>query len=188
MGWHRYAFEPFALGLIFSGVPLVWAFRYIRGFKHGLEKSSWRIYLSGLAITSFLILSTLWGIFSGYSQIYRILFAQDKSPQLFAAYIQDNIAPDALIESWEWEIDALTIGWTYHHPENIWVDRKTAETQFNDVPVERYAPLALNPLYLIDGPFSKFTEMYSDVISDDCCVRVVDIGNYTLYKVKDNKK
>lgn len=188
VGWHRYAFEAYSLGVIFFGVAFLKAFQYILKSRDSLKEWTWQVYLVNITIVSFLILSTLWSVYYGYRQIQRILLHADSSPQLFAEYLRKNIPSDAVVESWEWEIDALTPGWTYHHPTNDWVDRKTAETQFGEVFSDKYGPLAFNPAYLIDGPFSKFTELYSDAISGGCCTRVIDIGSYTLYEIKNEEK
>jgi hypothetical protein len=117
----------------------------------------------------------------------NILAYRDTSAIQLAEFMETNIPPEAVIESWEWEIDALTSSLTYHHPTNVWVDRKTAEIHFGDVIHDPYDPFEYQPSYLIDGPFSKFTDMYSDVISEGCCVEIFAAREYTLYQVTTPK-
>jgi hypothetical protein len=94
-----------------------------------------------------------------------------------------NVGPNDVIESWEWEIDALTPGYTYHHPTNDWVDRFTAYVQFGESIENTYSLYEYQPGYLIDGPFSKMTGIYAKFLANDCCQRMTSIGNYDLYKV-----
>jgi 4-amino-4-deoxy-L-arabinose transferase-like glycosyltransferase len=185
VGWHRYAFEAYSIGMICSGELFYRLYLVARGIpstsKNNLPLST--PYLrTGLIV--FLIASMGWTGDEFFHQVQNIDKRFDDSPSKFANYINQNIPPEAVIESWEWEIDLLTPEHVYHHPTNDWVDRETAETQFEENIIERYDPMVYNPKYLIEGPFSKWTGIYSDLLSRGCCVSVVTIGNYSLYEIK----
>jgi hypothetical protein len=182
VGWHRYAFEPYSVGLIFCGLAYLKAFQSAVSFRKE-SGISWLKYSREFVLVSLLLVSTLWGIWVGLNQVKRIVLAPEPYPQQFADYLHAHIQPEEVIESWEWEIDALTPDLTYHHPTNELVDRKTAELQFGDEFNEKYDFFVFNPSYLIDGPFSKWTGMYVEPLANGCCEKVTESGDYTLYKV-----
>lgn len=183
VGWHRYAFEPYAVGLIFCGLAYIKAFQLVVSLGKIPAVLSWQDYFRAFAVILVLLISILWVGAVGLNQIRKIIFVPEPYPQQFAKYLQENIQPNDVIESWEWEIDALTPDLTYHHPTNDLVDRKTAELQFGDEFNEKYDIFVFNPSYLIDGPFSKWTGMYVESLALGCCEKVTEIGDYTLYKV-----
>ncbi len=189
VGWPRYMFEAYSIGLILSGVVFHQFYKFARGEQDipilvpaGLRNTPTRIVLSIL-----LAGLTVWAGSGLFNQIRNIDARYDDSPQKFAKAVDQIVPVGAVIESWEWEIDLLAPDQVYHHPTNDWVDLKTAETQFGEAPSGTYDALASQPEYLIEGPFSKWTEMYSHLLAGGCCEPVVTIGNYTLYKVKPQK-
>jgi hypothetical protein len=184
VGWSRYAFEAYSVGAIFSGVAILRAIRFIRSAEFARLPGSNRESLIKASLILFLAVTLIWGAWGLIGQIKLVLFHNDPAPHLLADYLREHVPSDAVIESWEWEIDALAPELTYHHPTNEWVDRKTAELQFGDVLDEKYDPAAFLPDYLIDGPFSKSTGIYNDFLADNCCFPVIAIGNYTLYEVR----
>lgn len=188
VGWTRYMFEAFSIGLVFSGEAFYRFYFFIR--------KSWNTRGSGLTLrqpslyaSSFFLLAGLaWAGMGLFHQIQDIDVKYDATPEKFAGYITQNIPAGAVIESWEWEIDLLTPDQTYHHPVNRWVDLKTAETQFGEASGETYDPTVYRPEYLIDGPFSKWTGMYAEFLAGGCCVSVITIENYTLYKINPREE
>ena len=182
VGWHRYAFEAYAVGMILCGEFFSRIFHRISRDQNNFHASKRQKYLNNV---SYLVLATLlcWAGLGFFQQLALICKGVDASAQLFAKYIKDNISTEAVIESWEWELDLLTLDHIYHHPTNDWVDRKTAETQFGEISDQQYDPLAYDPDFLIVGPFSAWTGIYSKSLSSGCCTHVVTIGDYTLYQV-----
>jgi hypothetical protein len=182
-GFHRYALDPYFIGALFTGKLAVDVFYRLRSktvpvtFKFpGKRQSLWLL----VPIVCLVIVVGLWG-FAG--QVQRIAAQPDITPQIFAAYLLENINSQAVIESWEWEIDVLAPGLTYHHPTNKWVDRMHLPLQFG-IPVEEiYDPTPFKPAYLIDGLFSKRTGLYAHYLATGCCSLVKRVGPYELYKV-----
>ena len=187
VGWHRYAFEAYSIGTIFSGSIFIKALSFTLNQYKEPHKRTRYTYLTLTVIALFFLSSFSFVVTSGIRKIQRIIMPPTPYPQMLAEYLQKNIPPGLVIESWEWEIDALTPELTYHHPTNDWVDIKTAETQFGDMPDKTYDPFSFEPAYLIDGPFSNWTGIYHDSISKGCCVKVTNFGDYTLYKVINKK-
>jgi len=181
VGWNRYAFEAYSIGAIFSGAGFLEMIKWIR--KPANEFASKSQGFLKLCLVSFLAVILFLGSQNFYKQLQLVFFHRNNSPQLFADYLKTNIPANEVIESWEWEIDALAPEMTYHHPTNDWVDKKTAEIHFGDKTIDVYDPLAYKPGYLVDGPFSKSTGLYQAFLSDGCCVQVVSVGDYTLYQV-----
>ncbi len=185
VGWHRYAFEAYSIGMVFAGQFFVQIFSILRGNHFGSPASlplTGRFYVN-VGLTVALVLLTAWAGVRFFKQLQNIYGGVDTSPQLLAEYIKQNIPAGAVIESWEWEMDALTPEHTYHHPTNDWVDRETAETQFGETINQSYDPLIYHPEYLLMGPFSTWTGIYSDFLSNGCCAHIVTVGGYTLYQI-----
>lgn len=185
IGWQRYAFEAYAVGSVLSGYAVL---RVKDSFPLLKDKFPTLVRFKlpyRLAVASFLGAVFLFFAFGLEVQVRNILTYRDASALQFADYLESNIPPEVVIESWEWQIDVLTPSLTYHHPTNDWVDRKTAEiNKFGTVIAEPYDPFAYQPAYLIDGPFSKLTSMYDSAIAEGCCAEVFTAGSYTLYRVR----
>jgi hypothetical protein len=180
VGWHRYALDPYVIGVVFTGKFLVDAVCTLRARE--LSSCNETQFPQTLSAGFILVIfgASLWG-FS--SQVTRIFEKPDTSPQLFSDFLQKYIRSNEVIESWEWEIDVMTPELTYHHPSNDWVDKMTAVLQFGDPLVEEYDLFEYNPDFLINGPFSKWTGLYSKAITDACCTLIKKIGPYDLYQV-----
>lgn len=181
VGWPRYAFEPFAIGLLLSGQAVVAALGHLRDTRVRLQAgisaaTVWpvRAFLAAVVVTAAV----------ASCQRAVMLFGDvDRSPQEFSAYLAERVPSEAIVESWEWELDVL-VDLKYHHPQNIWVDRYTAHVQFRDPLPAHYDPLIHRPDYLVDGPFSKWTGIYGPVLAGGCCELLGRVGPYDLYRVE----
>jgi 4-amino-4-deoxy-L-arabinose transferase-like glycosyltransferase len=188
VGWPRYMFEAYSIGLLLSGEVFQRLFVFARGNRREAGVDSPQtilLYRRGASLALIALLA--WAVSGLFNQVRNIDARYDDSPQKFADAVNQTVPVGAVIESWEWEIDLLAPDRVYHHPTNDWVDWKTAETQFGEAPSGPYDALAYQPEYLIEGPFSKWTEMYADLLAGGCCEPVVTIGNYTLFKIKPQK-
>jgi len=183
VGWHRYAFEAHSLGMIFAGDFFSRISSSVLNGRKEFGGSSLIKKIQYGGMTLLLIIASYWGIKSFEGQIQRINKNADRTPQMFAEYLMANVPSRSIIESWEWELDLLTPELIYHHPTNDWVDRETARIQFGDGVDINYDPLIFEPEYLIAGPFSKWTGIYSGILADDCCIHIATIGEYTLFKI-----
>ncbi len=182
VGWPRYAFEPYAIGLLLTGAAAMSAVRRLRSWRVEPVARSARLRVEMLALAAWLLVGGSWAAVGLGQQVRLVLQAPDTSAQEFAQGLLRATEPDAVIESWEWEIDALAAR-TYHHPTNAWVDRYTALTQFGRALTEAYDPAVFRPDYIVDGPFSQRTGIYQAYLESGCCTLAFHTGRYDLYRV-----
>jgi hypothetical protein len=183
VGWHRYAFDPYAIGTIFTGKLFVDAFGYMRkGLPH--IEQGYGVMLKKWLIIAYLLVLIFFGGWGIMNQFQSIFASPNTSPQDFARVLLRTVDSKSIIESWEWEIDALTPNLNFHHPTNDWVDKMTAVLQFGDQIAINYNFVSFHPEYLIDGPFSKWTGLYATALNENCCTLVNSQGPYDLYKVR----
>lgn len=180
VGWHRYAFEVYAMGALLTGRFVVDAVSFLQTVStRSSERSRVLLRRAALLLVSAIIIGGVVGL---ALHVRCIFAAPDTSAHEFARRLQTHVPPDAVIESWEWQIDALA-PLTYHHPTNDWVDKMTAALQFGDELESSYDPFVHQPAYLIDGPFSKWTGLYAQHLADGCCALLFSVGPYDLYQV-----
>jgi 4-amino-4-deoxy-L-arabinose transferase-like glycosyltransferase len=180
VGFYRYSLDPYIIGALFTGRFIADVYYSLRSKTSPLPRFNRLWFWLVIPVSCLIILFGVW-VFKG--QIQRIVAEPSIAPQKFAAYLEETIDSQEVVESWEWELDVLAPGLTYHHPTNIWVDRMHLPTQFG-IPVEEiYDPAPFKPAYLIDGPFSKWTGLYAHYLSAGCCSLVKRVGPYDLYQV-----
>ncbi|MCC6300280.1 MAG: glycosyltransferase family 39 protein [Anaerolineales bacterium] len=187
IGWQRYAFEAYAVGCVLSGYSILGLVNLfsIRGNQFSAP-ARFKILIR-LSVGLLLAATIFFSALGFWMQMSLVFTYHNSSTFQMADYMKGNIPPNVTIESWEWEIDALAPSLTYHHPANVWVDRKTAETHFGSLPFGQYDPFEYQPAYLLDGPFSKFTNLYSAAIAAGCCTELYAVGEYTLYRVNHSQ-
>jgi 4-amino-4-deoxy-L-arabinose transferase-like glycosyltransferase len=184
VGWKRYAFEMFSVASLMSGVFIQRVIAYLQNKSSQILQSPRSLSFTRTAAYLFLIAALIWSAAGFINQVKPLLTYRDLTVYQFAGYLMENIPDGAVVESWEWEIDPLTPDLTYHHPANSWVDVKTAEIQFGAPLLVSYELPETSPDYLIDGLFSKMTDIYTPLIQNHCCRLLISFGNYDLYKVK----
>ena len=98
-------------------------------------------------------------------------------------YIRDNIPEDAVIETWEWELGALSQHPRIHHPDQDYlflaIRQFSHEKRSFDL---GYDPLQVNPDYIVTGPFSGWTHIYEAAHISEHFETVAHIGRYRVYK------
>ncbi len=172
VGWARYTFEPYAVGLLLAGKFARDAIAFAR--RPGRRVAQW-------AAAVLIAAMALWGAVGLAGQAANLIAEPNRSPQQFAQVLLDTVGPDQIVESWEWELDVLA-DLRYHHPTNDWVDRFTALTQFGEALDVVYDPGRYRPDFIIDGPFSKWTGIYRPALEGGCCALVARAGQYDLYQ------
>lgn len=180
IGWPRYAFEGFAVSALLAGPAFVQA-RDRRGLATDWQGAARHWLAAGLASALLLLV-----VVQGVRRVGELLMPADTASRTFAGEIRRLVGPDERIESWEWQLDVL-ISRQFHHPDDIWVGRYTAQI-FAGQPVRgAYDWRTLKPDYLVDGPFSKFTGIYRRDLDAGCCTLVTAVGAYDLYRVTDGQ-
>lgn len=107
-----------------------------------------------------------------------------------AAYVRTQVPPDAVIESWDVELDALSGHWSYHHPHQRYLflaARRYFLEPVNDGGDARdrfaldYDPLQSDPSFVISGPMSEWTRVYDRVLWTHFRL-VATFGRYRLFE------
>ena len=184
VGWSRYAFPACVLLALFVA-------RFFGELTGGCNLSlrdlwfEWRERREGTALRNdclwLLLLAVVMYPFSAEAR--TILTYKDDSPQRFAHYLDAHVPSDALIESWEWELDFLT-DHRYHHPSPAVLDAMVNYVYLGGAyPDGIYEPLSNEPDYLIVGPFARWTSLYSPQFIARNCTLITSIGEYALYKI-----
>jgi 4-amino-4-deoxy-L-arabinose transferase-like glycosyltransferase len=183
VGWPRYAFEPYALGLLFSGRFLVDAATFLRTARNTCRPARGVTRALVPAASVMLGLAAASSLLGLGERVLELGAAPDLSAEDFARDLRSSVPPTARVESWEWAIDGLA-DLNFHHPTNDWVDRYTAVLQLHDPLPATYPVMAFEPEYLVDGPFSKWTGIYRQELDRGCCTLVRTDGPYDLYQVR----
>jgi 4-amino-4-deoxy-L-arabinose transferase-like glycosyltransferase len=188
IGWPRYAVPAVAACSLFSAKLLCdLARRYtpaseVRILNLSAIRSMTRNPV-GSALLVLLTSSVLTGLVSNGLEVLR---AKDTSPQDFAALVSQTVEPGALVESSEWEIDFLTNG-TYHHPPSQVIVESVGSVFMGRASLLRSqyeVPSAAR--YLIEGPFSRLTGLYTRARQSDIgYVIVTAVGEYELLRRRD---
>lgn len=183
VGWPRYVFDAAVAGFLLTGKLISDILARCAAWRFWSGAASFRERIITLA--GALLALTVFGIASiGFvRQILQVAATPDHSPQEFANYLNAQLDRQSVIESWEWELDILA-DLNFHHPTNDWVDRLTGALQLGEDVVAQYDPGVYAPHYLIDGPFSKWTHLYSSYLKSGCCEQLARVGEYDLYAVK----
>jgi hypothetical protein len=129
------------------------------------------------AVTAIVVLLVI-----GYpvqDQIRQALSAPDRSPQEFAAFVEGRTEPEALIESYVWEITFLTSRRFHYPPPEVFVQALTSDLD------GIYDPAEYEVRYLIDGPYSKAVQLYPAAWLSQCCEMLGAVGPYDLYALRD---
>lgn len=174
IGWHRYFFEPSVIGMLFSGQLIIDA---LHAYKTNPRIS---VRMATLGLVGIFVIATVVGLGGNVRQITA---RPDTSLQQFAEYLSRNVPPEAVVESWEWQIDPL-VNLNFHHPTNDWVDRMTAWLTFGKAPEQEYIFSEYSPQFLIDGPFSIDTGIYQQALQTGNFVLLYSLHPYYLYRVK----
>jgi 4-amino-4-deoxy-L-arabinose transferase-like glycosyltransferase len=166
IGWPRYAYIALVFSLLIIG-KWVWSWF--------ARLTSWRNYRIGLlALTNIALVTNLAPVLQTYG---------DADAQKMAAYIQTHIPPEAMIETWEWELDAISGHANIHHPDQTYLFQAIRQFSHDRQSFDLdYDLLQADPDYLIAGPFSDWTGIYDPIILSAQFTPVAEIGVYRLYQ------
>lgn len=179
IGWMRYAFVPTAISAIFSarllGKLWGWSGEHSKMLGRWLPMTVGQVAVGGVIVT--LLLSGLLPLMK------QVVQSPDSGLQELADYLNTHIPTEAVIESWEWEVDFLT-DHKYHHPPYEVTNAITDKIWYGTpVSPDIYDPLAFRPTYLIRGPFAKWTGIYPQELLGQRCTLIKSVGDYDLYRV-----
>lgn len=182
VGWVRYAFVPIALSSLLLARLFGDATDDFRFGLGALTKSGGTAGLPSAIVRFSLGLLPLMVI--GYGMLVDldgIVREGSSSAQEMAAYLNSHVEGNALVETWQWEISLLSQR-TFHHPPFDVLETAVRQIQLGIPPQgEAYSPEPFEPDYVVDGPFSKWTGLYSEYLRQHCVLRT-SIGMYDLYR------
>jgi len=176
IGWPRYAFFDEVIGLLLAASCacdlLLRAYRALPRAARPGSASLYAITVAAVALIAFGV--NTWPVLANHG---------DSAPEQVARYIDAHVPPQAVIETWDWELDALTTHWQFHHPpadleyqadRQLFMDR----SGFN----LGYDGLQADPDYLVVGPFSDWTNIYAAQMLQQQFVLLTQIGPYRVYQ------
>jgi hypothetical protein len=165
VGWPRYAFAGLVFSLLLNG-KLAWNL-----FRRVMPAHFYRPAIGALCALT---------LVTNLAPIAIARYTPDA--QVASAYIQANIPKDAVVETWEWELDALSLHSAFHHPPQDYLFE--AIRQFShekrDFDLD-YDALRANPDYIVTGGFSDWTGIYKRDVLYSECAPVTEIGIYRIF-------
>jgi 4-amino-4-deoxy-L-arabinose transferase-like glycosyltransferase len=171
LGWPRYAFPAVAFGALL--VARMLADLIGRLWRGGATQRGLALAVAAytaLAVAAPLALSA------------RGILRPDDSAQRMAAYLDEMVPRDAIVETWEPELGLLT-DHRYHYPPIALLDTAVRH-QWLGGPALVYDGLRDAPAYVVVGGFGGYTGVYApDVLARDY-VEQQHIGSYVLFKRK----
>jgi 4-amino-4-deoxy-L-arabinose transferase-like glycosyltransferase len=176
IGWPRYATIGFIFALLLLG-RLAWdAVRFLAS-RLGARSAGGasRIEIAGIALLGLIALPL------NLVPVHQ--FQPTSDAQAAADFVSANIPRDAVVESWTWELDALTDHWRFHHPDLSYLYLAERQEFLDRVPFSLgYDTLQADPDFLISGPFSQWVSLYDPAAIRDSFHRVASFGPYVIYK------
>ncbi|ABY36960.1 MAG TPA: glycosyl transferase [Chloroflexus aurantiacus] len=167
LGWPRYAFPAVALGAPavarMIGDLLAWLWQRRQPVLAGAVGA-------GLALITGFSLSLTVGV----------VLRPDDSAQRMAAFLNQAIPTDAIIETWEPEL-AIFTDHTYHYVPTELLDGAVRHAWLGGSPVA-YDGLDANPPYVLTGPFSAYTGIYDHERLQRDYAPVYSAGPYTIWQ------
>ncbi len=176
IGWPRYAY----LGLMVSGLILGGAVLDL------VAVAQRRLRARGFRVRQqFIVPSLAVAALASIAASAAPLLGQpgeDHAAQM-GSYIAEHVPGPSVIESWEWEIDALSGHWAVHHPPQYMLLLATRQRfLLNGAFRLRYDALQADPAYILAGPFSTWTHLYDEDLIGSEFEKVAVRGPYTLYR------
>lgn len=185
IGWLRYAF----LGLVISSMVIAQFFIDVtENFRLQWRESLARLYRGNMidrryylnwAITLWLILIIAVPFMKTLSELVS---TQNPAVEM-AAFLDENISKDAVIETWEPEMGFLT-DHSYHYPPNSLLNKANAHIFLKGEPVSNFYNYLETgpPEYVLIGDFGGWIELYPENDLQEGYYLFESIGQYDLYK------
>jgi hypothetical protein len=110
----------------------------------------------------------------------RFVTTPDDSAAQFAAYLNANVDPAAVIETWDPELGVLT-DHLYKYPPQQLLDGTVRAEWLGGTP-PTYDWWSDSPDYVAVGPFSAYARVYAVEALDTSYREVYRVGQYGLYQ------
>ena len=180
VGWPRYLCPalllatPFAADWLASLIGPTFLASLIAPLRGTFSRATGGAWLATLLIATSLPLAML-----NYQYYYGKTY--DHPSQRVAAYLNQHTPPGGRVETYEAQLYFL-LDVPYHFPpDQIHVELIRREMLTNQQPLA-YDPLAADPDYLVVGPFTSQTNLYTATIASGAFSEVLHDGPYTVYR------
>ncbi len=191
IGWMRYAF----LGLAISSLFVARFFDDLTGgFRVGVvrQQTERTPRLAALVHSKPLQFAMLGWLFAiivvpTAQNMVDVAFPVYNAPVAMAAFLDQSVPENALIETWEPEMGFLT-DHNYHFPPAALLDVAVSQEFLRGTPVaEAYNFVAdQRPEYVLLGRFSRAVRLYPETELLKDYALVAEIGDYQLYQLNDH--
>jgi 4-amino-4-deoxy-L-arabinose transferase-like glycosyltransferase len=174
IGWARYGFYATSVALLWwgGGVEALGARLAARAGSPWPGRGLLAVTLLGAVVAA----APAWR---------EILAPEDRGYAAVTSWIVGNVAPGSTVETWEAELmldDRLRFSYpglrTMYEATSIVMGGRSAPRSLD------YAPLHASPQWLVQGRFGGWTGVYSKVIASGPLTKVVQFGEYAVYRVE----
>jgi hypothetical protein len=189
VGWPRYAF----LALAVTAILIAKIFHDLTGgycipareLGKKIRFGQWDVILAGrialMALLLVIMLRPLQGRFT------EVITGGEDTPQQMATYIVTYLPPDAEIETYEPEVCFLS-GYDCLFPPYWIMDAAIKYVWYDAPPPSEYYDFEKHGApYLLIGDFGRWVQLYDPERVERDYELDVSIGNYELYRVKEDK-
>jgi hypothetical protein len=190
IGWIRYAFLGLAIMSLFVA-------KFFDDLTGGFQFSALKRLLPSAqqvrASAADFVGATAWVwlaamlVLPAVPLLHTIVRPDFAAPQAMAAYLDQHVGQDAVIETWEPEMGFLS-NRNFHFPPAELLDTAVGYIWRNGPPPSQsynlaaLAPQQLPP-YILVGAFSRWVNLYPSTLLDAKYEPVTTIGAYQLYKL-----
>ncbi len=176
IGWLRYLFPAFVVAA-FLGGKIIWDIFVV--IEARLRKAAPAL-ANGVypaAIAAFMLVA------AALILLPALRVDNPDWAQATGDYVRNEIPREAVVETWEWELDALSSHWNYHHPGQYELYDVVEQYALNQLPFAlEYDTLSGDPDYLITGTYSDWTGIYPADVVDANFTPVATFGPYQVYE------
>jgi 4-amino-4-deoxy-L-arabinose transferase-like glycosyltransferase len=188
IGWLRYAF----LGLAFSSLFVGRFFYDLTGGFRSQEIAFWKtseyngslVQKYALRWAMLIWLAAIVALPLGKT-LWQIATSSPNASMSMAAYLDENVPLEALIETWEPEMGFLT-NHNYHFPPASLLSKAVSYVFLEGPPPTQYYKFVQTefPEYVLVGNFAKSVELYPTELLAERYKLVTIFGGYELYALK----
>ena len=177
IGWPRYAYPGWMITLMLLGW---WGYRIIMWVSKWLTNNNQQILDKLPAV---MLAVQIVAIFSFYG--YPLIKVKGPAPaELTAQFIDSRIPQEALIETSEAELFALSSHWEFHYPSYEYILDATKQIFFDRrSPQIPYSPIVADPEYLITGALSDWLALYwNSGLMETKFVKIAEFPPYQVFQ------
>lgn len=169
LGWPRYAFPAVALGSILIARALIDLITWLRSGTPVRRT----LAVLGTCYAALFMLVPL--VLSANAVLHP-----DDSAHRFAAYLDQHVPQETIVETWEPELGVLT-DHRYHYPPIELLDTAVRHQWLSGPPLA-YDGLQDAPAYVVVGSFGRYTGIYDTVILEQEYIEEHTVGSYVLFR------